>query len=727
MQMTAKDLGWIAASWIVYHLVNLALVAGLADEGTTWWEDFSDEFWFYTVATLAVLALSPLIAIVAVAYPYSWTLLPLLLLPLLAVQKAAEMSRHQEHQSLHDPLTGLPNRVLLNDRIEQALARSSRMRGMVVVMFLDLDLFKVVNDSLGHHAGDELLIDVAGRLKSAVRSGDTLARFGGDEFVVMCEDVTEDEVNAIAERITSSLRQSFLSDDRDVTVTASLGVAVATPKSTPQTLLRDADVAMYRAKEHGRNQVVMFDEAMHQQANERLLDAVGLRRALEHGEFRVVYQPVLDIATGRTIGMEALIRWDDPERGLVSPAMFIPAAEETGLIAPIGEWVLDAALADARMWRDQYGLTDMWVAVNISSRQLLSPTLADDVERALLASGVPATSLQLEITESAVMNDLEPVLDVLGRLRELGVSLAVDDFGTGYSSLAYLKRLPVTTLKIDRAFISGLGGIDDAFDRPIVDAILKMAQSLGLDVIAEGVETQDQRDALANSGGSWRRGSCGPGPCRRQTPSSGCVTTLLSGSFSHPTPEGAVVRPAGRTSGHSMAATLLRPDALASYIAVSARSSTSVDPSSSCASVTPTLSEGVTVLPSLIRTGSVAACRIFSAMMTAWCRPCRPMRTTTNSSPPKRAQMSSRRTADWMRCATALITASPAACPAVSLICLRLSRSQNSRPVRCPVRRLLRTASSRSMRVRLFDRPVRPSDPARRCSASSRDTSSSTT
>ncbi|HNE89608.1 MAG TPA: GGDEF domain-containing protein, partial [Actinomycetota bacterium] len=271
VDMSATDLWWIAASWIVYHLVNLALVAGLAEEGDSWWDDFSDEFWFYTVSTLAVLALSPLIAIVAVAYPYSWTMLPLLLLPLLAVQKTAEMSRHQEHQSLHDPLTGLPNRVLLNDRIEQALARSSRMRGMVVVMFLDLDLFKVVNDSLGHHAGDELLIDVAQRLKAAVRSGDTLARFGGDEFVVMCEDVSEEEVNAIADRITSSLRQSFASDDREVTVTASVGVAVAKPSSTPQTLLRDADVAMYRAKEHGRNQVVRFDEAMHQQANERLL------------------------------------------------------------------------------------------------------------------------------------------------------------------------------------------------------------------------------------------------------------------------------------------------------------------------------------------------------------------------------------------------------------------------------------------------------------------------
>jgi len=515
LDMSATDLWWIAASWIVYHLVNLALVAGLSDdEGVSWWDDFSDEFWFYTVSTLAVLALSPLIAIVAVAYPYSWTMLPLLLLPLLAVQKTAEMSRHQEHQSLHDPLTGLPNRVLLNDRIEQALARSSRMRGMVVVMFLDLDLFKVVNDSLGHHAGDELLIDVAQRLKAAVRSGDTLARFGGDEFVVMCEDVSEEEVNAIADRITSSLRQSFASDDREVTVTASVGVAVAKPSSTPQTLLRDADVAMYRAKEHGRNQVVRFDEAMHQQANERLLDAVGLRRALEHDEFRVVYQPVLDIATGRTIGMEALVRWEDPDRGLVAPGLFIPAAEETGLIAPIGEWVLDAALTDIRQWRDEFGLTDIWVAVNISSRQLLSPTLVDEVERALQESGVPATALQLEITESVVMNDLEPVLDVLARLRQIGVSLAVDDFGTGYSSLAYLKRLPVTTLKVDRAFVSGLGGIDDAFDRPIVDAIIRMAQSLGLEVIAEGVETQGQLDALGDLGGQFAQGFLWARPMR---------------------------------------------------------------------------------------------------------------------------------------------------------------------------------------------------------------------
>ncbi|HNO15632.1 MAG TPA: GGDEF domain-containing phosphodiesterase, partial [Actinomycetota bacterium] len=310
----------------------------------------------------------------------------------------------------------------------------------------------------------------------------------------------------IADRITSSLRQSFTSDDRNVTVTASIGVAVATANSTPQTLLRDADVAMYRAKEHGRNQVVMFDEAMHEQANERLLDAVGLRRALEHDEFRVVYQPILDIATGRTIGMEALIRWEDPERGLVPPGMFIPAAEETGLIAPIGEWVLDVALSDVKDWHDEFGLNDIWVAVNISSRQLLSPTLVDEVQRSLYEAGVPASCLQLEITESAVMTDLAPVLDVLAQLRRLGVSLAVDDFGTGYSSLAYLKRLPVTTLKIDRAFVSGLGGIEDAFDRPIVDAIIKMAQSLGLDVIAEGVETPGQLDALSDLGGQFAQG-----------------------------------------------------------------------------------------------------------------------------------------------------------------------------------------------------------------------------
>ena len=492
--LSASDLWWIVTSWIVYHLVNLALVAGLAEDGeSTWWEDFSDQFWFYTFATLAVLALSPLIAIVAVATPYSWTLLPLLLLPLLAVQKTAEMSRKQEHQALHDPLTGLPNRLLLTDRIEQALVRSGRTEGSVLVMFLDLDLFKVVNDSLGHHAGDALLIDVARRLQSAVRPGDTLARFGGDEFVIVCDGIAADEVTTVPERISASLMQPFASLEREVTVSASIGVALATDTSDAQTLIRDADVAMYRAKERGRNQVVLFHQVMHQEADERLQDSVGLRRALDRDEFRLHYQPVVEVATGQTIGMEAMIRWQDPHRGLLDAGTFIPAAEETGLIVPIGYWVIDTAIAQVQSWRTKIPqASHLWVAVNISSRQLLAPGLVDNLGRTLQETGVPASAVHLEITESALMSDLSAVVERLAALRSLGLRLAIDDFGTGYSSLAYLKRLPVTTVKIDRSFVNGLGGAEDAFDRPIVDAIIKMAQSLHLDVVAEGVETREQ-------------------------------------------------------------------------------------------------------------------------------------------------------------------------------------------------------------------------------------------
>ncbi len=506
--LSGTDLWWIGLSWIVYHLVNLALVSGLAQYyDQTWWEAFSDEFWFYTVSVLAVLALSPLIAIVAVAHPYSWTLLPLLLLPLLAVQKAAQMSREQEYQALHDPLTGLPNRLLLSDRIEQALARADRAGGGVVVMFLDLDLFKVVNDSLGHHAGDALLVEVATRLQSAVRSGDTLARFGGDEFVVVCEGVDGDEVGTVASRITNALHHPFTSHQRHVTVTASIGVALADGMSEPHTLLRDADAAMYQAKARGRNQVVLFHEDMHKEADDRLQDAVGLRRALDDQEFRVVYQPIVDVTTGGPVGMEALIRWDDPHRGQQEPGMFIAAAEETGLIVPMGYWVLDTALAQMQAWRQEVpGARDLYVAVNISARQLLARGLVERVKHSLETTGIPASAVQLEITESAVMNDLEPIVGTLTALRALGLSLAVDDFGTGYSSLAYLKRLPVTTVKIDRSFVSELAGNDRSSDRPIVDAILKLANALNLDVIAEGVEDDQQLLALTELGGRVAQG-----------------------------------------------------------------------------------------------------------------------------------------------------------------------------------------------------------------------------
>lgn len=506
--LSGLDLGWLVGSWMVYHVVNLGLVAGLAGmDGQTWWESFSEEFWFYTVSVLAVLALSPLIAIVAIAYPLSWTLLPLLLLPLLAVQKAAEMSRQKEHEALHDALTGLPNRLLVTDRIEQALARATRSAGRVVVIFLDLDLFKVVNDSLGHAAGDALLIEVASRLQAVVRPGDTLARFGGDEFVIVCDDVAAAEVGPLADRVIDALRDPFTFEGRQATVTASLGVALASPESDAEILMRDADAAMYRAKAAGRDQVMVFDETMHRQAAARLNDEVGLRRALRRDEFRTFFQPIIDLDTGGTIGMEALVRWQDPDRGLIGPDLFIPVAEETGLIVAIGSWVLDDALTHTQRWRQEIPEAQhLRVAINISARELASPGLVDRVARSISAAGIPATAVQLEITESAVMNRPKRVIEALNSLRSLGVGLAVDDFGTGYSSLAYLKQLPVDTVKIDRSFIDGLGGPDDASDRPIVDAIINIAESLHLQVIAEGVENAAQLEALRQLGGDVAQG-----------------------------------------------------------------------------------------------------------------------------------------------------------------------------------------------------------------------------
>ena len=284
VHLTAADLRWVVAGWVVYHLLNLALVAGAATStGQTWWESFSEEFWFFTAAAFAVLALSPLVAAVAVAQPYSWTLLPLVLLPLIAVQRTAQMSREREHEALHDPLTGLPNRQLLADRIAHGLAREGRSGGHLVLVFLDLDMFKVVNDGLGHAAGDALLVEVAHRLGSVVRAGDTLARFGGDEFAILVEDVPEAEVGDLATRVTSCLGAPLHFQGREVTITASIGVTQATTGSTPVTMLRDADAAMYRAKAGGRDQVVHFHTDMHRQDTARLDTEAELRIALDRG------------------------------------------------------------------------------------------------------------------------------------------------------------------------------------------------------------------------------------------------------------------------------------------------------------------------------------------------------------------------------------------------------------------------------------------------------------
>ena len=506
----AGDLGLVVLSWAVYHLINLAQVAGLAED-QTWWDSFTEDFWFYTVSTGAVLALSPLVAVVAI-HPRAWVLLPLLLPPLLAVQRTAQMSQERErlaqdreHQALHDQLTGLPNQTLLAHRIEAGLTRPRRRGERLVVLLLDLDSFKTVNDGLGHGIGDSLLIDVAERLTQVVRPGDTLSRFSGDEFAIVCEAIRDRELESLVETIRRTIAAPFTIATHEVTLTASIGVAPATPGASAQSLIREADSAMFRAKSAGRDQAAHFHQTMHDQATARLDDQLGLRRALERDELRAHYQPVVDLSTGEAVGMEALVRWQHPERGLISPDQFIPLAEDTGLILPLGAWMLETALGQLQQWRREMPEAhDLWMAVNLSPRQLTDPDLIHKVSRALAETGVPPGNLHLEITETAVMSSVDASTSTLDALRQLGVHLIIDDFGTGYSSLARLKKLPVTALKVDRSFVDGLGR--DSSDLSIVDAIINMADSLALGVIAEGVETAEQLEILQSLGAKMGQG-----------------------------------------------------------------------------------------------------------------------------------------------------------------------------------------------------------------------------
>lgn len=394
----------------------------------------------------------------------------------------------------HDALTGLPNRTLLVDRLEQAVARARRTQRptSVAALFCDVDNFKIVNESLGHEAGDRVIVDVARRLEQAVRPSDTLARFGGDQFAVVVEDLGRvADVVELAERIARVLDAPLDLGDAAVPVGVSIGIAICNKGSTAETLLRDADAALHRAKERGRGRYQIFDEELGSRVTKRLETEIALRRALELEELRVFYQPVVNLATGRVSAVEALVRWEHPERGMVAPCEFVPVAEESGLIVPIGTEVLREAARQAARWQAARPDRDpIVVSVNLSGRQLARRDLPAVVEQVLAEAGADPSTIAFEITESVLMEDAETAVATLSALKALGITLLVDDFGTGYSSLSYLKRLPVDALKIDRSFVDGLGA--DESDHAIVQAVLGLAGALGLGVVAEGVETDLQ-------------------------------------------------------------------------------------------------------------------------------------------------------------------------------------------------------------------------------------------
>jgi diguanylate cyclase (GGDEF)-like protein len=410
-------------------------------------------------------------------------------------------SDHLAQLALHDPLTGLPNRALVMDRLAQALARARRQKSSLALFFLDLDRFKVVNDGLGHSAGDQLLIAVAGRLTAVMRPTDTVARFGGDEFLILSEDVpSSDHAALVAERVADALARPVTVAGRDVPVSASIGMVITSDEhDDPESLIRDADVAMYRAKERGRARFELFDTTMRDRVTTRLETEAGLRLALERDELRVMYQPVFSLRDGTMIGVEALLRWDHPERGVLTPTEFLPLAEDTGLIVPMGMWSLSEACRQARAWHDDHGdLDGFTVWVNFSARQLMQPDLSEVVADIVSRTLVDPTRLGIEITESVLMEDLEAVGNGLRGLKQLGVQLAIDDFGTGFSSLSFLKRLPVGVLKVDRSFVAGLG--HDPGDSAIVRAVIGLAHSLGLRAVAEGVKTPEQLSTLRSWG-----------------------------------------------------------------------------------------------------------------------------------------------------------------------------------------------------------------------------------
>ena len=437
----------------------------------------------------------------AVASPWRWAMIHGAFVLAASVAHIVAW-RTNENQLLRDPLTGLPSRLLFLNRLSGAVDRLQRRPGRyVAVLFLDLDRFKVINDSLGHPAGDQLILAVAERLQHSLRRQETIARFGGDEFAVLCEDLgDEQDAVAVAERLLKSFGLPFHLAHGDVVSSASIGIALAVdPGQDGEDLIRDADAAMYRAKQAGGGRLMLFDDVTRQRALDRLHTENALRQAIEREEFRVYFQPEVSVETGTVVGVEALVRWEHPDRGLVPPADFIALAEETGLIVPIGTWVLHEACRHARRWQlaraDHPPLT---VRVNVSARQLAENSLVGTVADALAETGLDAAHLCLEVTESVLIVDPESSTETLAELKTLGVQIAVDDFGTGYSSLEHLRRFPIDSVKIDRSFVRGLP--ESSEDVAIVGAVIELGHALNLSVVAEGVETSDQLGNLQNAG-----------------------------------------------------------------------------------------------------------------------------------------------------------------------------------------------------------------------------------
>jgi diguanylate cyclase (GGDEF)-like protein/PAS domain S-box-containing protein len=399
-------------------------------------------------------------------------------------------------QAYHDLLTNLPNRALLRDRLSLAITQAKREEEMLAVMFLDLDRFKNINDSLGHVIGDELLQQVSTRLKSCIREGDTLARFGGDEFTLLLPKIARgnEDVSKIAEKINEVLKEPFMIDNNELYVSASIGISIYPRDGTNMdSLIKHADIAMYHVKDSGKNNYRFYSTDMTTPYFQNLSLETGIRKALDKDEFHLMYQPQINIKTGEIVGVEALLRWNHPEHGQITPAEFIPFAEETGMIVEIGHWVLRSACAELKRWRDA-GLPEIRMSINMSARQLAEKTVVKHIASLLRDYGLPGHCLEIEITENTIMSDMDSVVHKLKELSKRGIYIAIDDFGTGYSSLSYLHKLPIQTLKIDRAFIKEVNMKHAG--NSIINTIVAMAKGLNLNVIAEGVETQQQLDYL---------------------------------------------------------------------------------------------------------------------------------------------------------------------------------------------------------------------------------------